>query len=117
MITYAILINVGVFHGFSAESRGELKRLHNGAAIVLTPAKVVHFRAARCLDEGVDESGHVLGMDVVADLFSLVPEHPVLTLLQIAPGQVAQEPVEFDPGVIGAGQTSSAQATKTVVVN
>ena len=58
----------------------------------------------------MDEAGHVLGVDVVAHLLALVAEDRVLAPFQVAFHQVAEETVQFDAGMVRAGQAAAAQA-------
>jgi len=49
-------------------------------------------------------------VDVVPDLLTLVSVHVVGLALEIAFHEVGEKAVEFDPAMVGAGETTSAEA-------
>lgn len=51
-----------------------------------------------------------MAVDVVADLFALVTEHPIGAALKVAFDKVAEEPVELYPAVVGTDRASTSQA-------
>jgi len=73
VISLSVLINVLIEHLLARDSFDESKGLYDGAAISPTPTKVIHLAATGGLDKGVDKPGHIEGMDIVANLFALVP--------------------------------------------
>jgi hypothetical protein len=86
-----------------------LKASRMDSAVGLAAAEVVDLAGARGGDEGGHEAGDVEGVDVVAHLLALVAEDLVLAALEIAFHEVAEEAVEFDAAVIGAGEAAAAQ--------
>lgn len=50
-------------------------------------------------------------MDIVANLFAFISKDVVFALFDVAADQVTKKPMEFDAGVVGAGEASAAQAT------
>ena len=51
-----------------------------------------------------------MGVDVVADLLALVAEDAVGAALEAALDEVAEEAVQLDAGVVGAGEAAAAEA-------
>ena len=58
----------------------------------------------------MDEARDIAAVNVVADLFALVAEDPVLAPLEVALHQIAEEAVQLHAGMIGARQTAAAKA-------
>lgn len=50
-------------------------------------------------------------MDIVANLFAFISKDLVFALFDVAADQVTKKPMEFDAGVVGAGEASAAKAT------
>ena len=73
--------------------------------------QVVDLADSGIIDELPHKTRHVLGVNVVSDLFSLVAVDLVFAALDIASDQIAQEAVQFDAGMAGARDASAAQAT------
>src|SRR5262249_55926549 len=73
---------------------------------------IVDLAATRVFEEGMNESSYVQGVDVVADLLAFVAVDFVGASLHVAFDEIAQEPVQFDATMVGAGETSPAQATR-----
>ena len=54
---------------------------------------------------------HQIGrMDIVAHLLALVAEYRVFAALHIALGEIAEEAMQLDPGMVRAGQAAATQA-------
>jgi len=49
-------------------------------------------------------------VDVVPDLLALISVHVVRLALEIAFHEVGEKAVELDPAMVGAGETTSAEA-------
>ena len=84
MVAGAVLIHVFPIHFSAAASRRALKGLQNGDAVGAAAADVIDFATAGLLRKGMDETGHVQGMDVVADLFAFVTKDFVEAALDVA---------------------------------
>jgi len=57
---------------FAGAGFRHFKRFEDGTGIILAAAQIIDFAAARSLVKLEHETGHVRGMDVVADLLALV---------------------------------------------
>src|SRR5216684_3224432 len=101
----AFAIPVDVFEDlFLAADRGShLEGFQDAHAVVPTPAQIVDFADSRRLPEFLDKSRDVIGMDVVANLLSLVAEDPVEAPLDITANQITQEAMQLDATMVGAG--------------
>src|SRR5262245_57711829 len=91
VVAFAVLINVFENLLFAAHRCSHLEGLQDADAVIPPPAQIIGFTDPWRLPEFLDESGDILGMDVVADLLPLVAEDPVEVPLDIAADQVAQE--------------------------
>lgn len=109
MVSDAVLIDVGVLLFLASEFLGDREGLEDGAGVLLTPAEVVDLCYTRCLDERCHEAGDIERVDVIADLLPLVAEDAVLFALEVAFNEVAEESVQLDAGVVGAGEAAPAQ--------
>ncbi len=58
------------------------------------------------MPEGVDD---VVAVDLVADLLALVAEDGVGAFAERGEHEIVQEAVEFDAGVLGAGEAATAE--------
>src|SRR5438552_1470246 len=109
VISDAVLFQIPPFHGQAGNFFDALKRLDDGAGVSLASTQVIDLTRAWSLPELKDETRNILRMDIVADLFALVAEDPILTTFQIALDQIAQETMQLDTGMIRPRQASSAQ--------
>src|SRR5690348_6324373 len=112
MIAHAIPIDVIEGLPPSRASFSELEGFQNRARILLAAPQVVYLAAAWVGVKLVHETGHVLGVDIIAHLLALVTEYGIFLAFQIAFHQVTQEPVQLDSGVIGAGEASPSQTAR-----
>ncbi len=97
VVADAVFIDVLIDLRFTGEFLGDVEGFQDGAGIGPPTADVVDFGDAGRGDVGRDELGDVVGVDVVADLFSLVAEDFVLPAFQVAFDQVGKESVQLDP--------------------
>jgi hypothetical protein len=95
MISLSILIHVFITHPLTGKPFHGVKRLKNGTGIASSAANVVGLTTPWRGDELLNESSHVIGVDVVSHLFSFVPIDLVKPFGQIDLHQVTEEPVEF----------------------
>ena len=109
VVAGAGLVDVGVDLGLACKFFSDLEGLEDGGAVGFAAAEMVDFAGARGRDEGGHEAGDVEGVDIVADLFSFVAEDAVFAALKIAFHEVAEETVEFDARVVGAGEAVAAE--------
>src|ERR1700730_6799079 len=110
VIPFPILIDVLIRHLDPGNFFNKSESLKDRNGIVASAADVIDRPKTRALNELMHELGNVIGMNVIPHLLPAVPENPISSPLQIASNQVAEKPVEFDPGVIRPGQTSTAKA-------
>src|SRR5437867_1427728 len=116
VVSDAVLIDVPPLHRPACNFFDYSERLQDRASILFAAAEIINFRCARLFPKLEYETGHVLGMNIVAELLTFVAEDLVLTSLEIAFGQITQKPVQFNTGVIGSCQTASAQTAGWHVV-
>ena len=84
MVSFAVLVGVGVLHLFVGIPSGEVECFEDGATVVFSAAEVIDFAASGRLDKGPHETGDVEGVDVVADLFAFVTEDRVRAAFHVA---------------------------------
>lgn len=78
MITFAILVDIFIQHLPARNSFDHVERLINRAAVSTSASEVVHLTASWVLDERMDESCDIQGMNIVSNLFSFIAEDAVL---------------------------------------
>ena len=100
MVANAIFIDIGVTLGDSREFLNGSESFEDRAGVFLPATQVVHLSDARILAESQDHCGHILGVDIVANLLAFVAKNLVLPLFNVAPDQVTQKAVQLDAGVI-----------------
>ena len=103
-----VLINVLGLHTSASDRFDHLEGLLNRTRVILATAEIVDFRDSRRFVELVHETRYIFGVNVVPDLFTFVSVNFVLTTLQVALDQIAEKPMEFDSGMVRAGQATSA---------
>src|SRR5437879_10731473 len=74
-----------------------------------TAANIVYSAGARRLHEMPESVDQVPGMDVVADLLSLVAEHRIGLAGNSAFDEISEKTVQHRPGMARAGQTAAAE--------
>src|SRR5260370_36499045 len=74
-------------------------------------AKIVDFAESWSLDEALYKLGHIVRMNIIPYLFSLITVNFVGLAFEIATDQVAEKTVQLDSRVIRSRQTTGAQAT------
>lgn len=109
VVAFAVFVDVFPAHGFAGEGCDFVEGFEDGDAVGPAPADVVDLSAAWVFEEGVHEADDVEAVDVVADLFALVAEDVVLAFGEVALDEVAEEAVEFDAAVVGAGEAAAAE--------
>src|SRR4051812_27135635 len=105
MISGARLLEIRVTLRLVGKFFGDLESFQNRARIGLAAPEVVNLARPRRADERRHEARDVQGMNVVAHLFSFVPENLVFPPFEIAFHEVAQKAVELDTAVIRTGET------------
>jgi hypothetical protein len=84
VVTFASLIQIFKFHFLPAELFCSIKRLENGNRVLASTSDVVDLAAPRIAPELKDEASNVERMDIVSNLFSLIPKHLVFPAFHIA---------------------------------
>lgn len=110
VIAFAVFIEILVVHLLSADGGDAIEGFKDGDAVGSAAADVVNLATTGGLGELMHEADDIEGVDVVPDLFALVSEDLVLSSRDVALDEVAEESVEFDSAVVGAGEASAAQA-------
>lgn len=111
VVASSIVIEVSVNLSFAGEFFRDLECFENGGAVGLAATEVINFASAWILDEGCHETSDVERVNVIAHLFALVAEDLVFAAFEVAFNEVGKESMEFDAGVIGAGEAAAAQGT------
>jgi hypothetical protein len=70
------------------------------AAVTSPSTQVVDFAASWGDPELFDETGYIVGMNVISDLFPLVAKDPIWSTFNVTEHQVAEETVELYAAVI-----------------
>jgi hypothetical protein len=96
VVALAILVDVLPNHPFAGHFFRDSERLKNRTTVAPTAAKVIDLAAARRFNEALDEAHDISGMNVIADLLTLVPVNRVFAPLHIALDEIAEEPVQLD---------------------
>ncbi len=91
-----VFINIDVPLGFPREPLDCFERFEDGAAIALAAPQIINFSLPGCLNELINESCNIVAVNVVSYLFPFVAKDLVLSFLDVAFDQVAQEAMEFD---------------------
>src|SRR5262249_11939068 len=102
VVADAIFIDVNVVHFPSAQRRAALEGLENGDAVRAATADVVDLAATWIFEKGMNEAGHVEGVNIVSHLFALVTKDLVGAPFDIAFDEVAEKPVQLDAAVVRA---------------
>jgi hypothetical protein len=110
MISFPVFIDVGGEHFLARKFFDSGKGLKNGAAVASASAEIIDLARARFFKKCGDKTGHIQRVDIVTDLLALVSVHVVGLALEIAFHEVGEKSVEFDPAVVGAGETTAAEA-------
>src|SRR5579862_595446 len=101
MVTPATSFDISPHLFVTRNLRYQIKRFQNRARIIKATAEIVDFATTRVLRKGQHKASDVFRMNVVPDLLPLVAKHLVLSPSQVAPYEVAKEPVQLDSGMIG----------------
>ncbi len=96
--------------GLASDAFGDGEGFEDGAGVGAASADVVDFGDAGRVDEGGDELGDVVGVDVVSYLLAIVAEDFVFPAFEIALHKVGQKAMQLDSTVIRAGEAAAAQA-------
>ena len=80
MITRAVLVHVGVLHLFPRGRFGGGYGFQHRDAVASATAKVIDLSAAWILIEAFQQAAHIVRVDIVADLLSLIAKHAIGTL-------------------------------------
>lgn len=92
------------------EPFNDFERLQDGTTVGFASAKVVNLAGTRSANEGFDEPGNVVAVNVIADLLPLVAVDPIFAAFHVTLHQIAQKTVKLDTAVVRAGEAASAQA-------
>ena len=107
MVADAIVIDVLVDLLFARELFGDFEGFPDGAGVSTTTTDIVDLGNAWCLEKLLDETCHVMGVDVVADLFAFITKDTVFPAFEVALDEVRKETVQLDAGVVGPSQATA----------
>src|SRR5262245_40614520 len=110
MVAFAVLVDIFEYLFLAADGGGHLESFQDADAVVPPAAQIVSLAQSWGFPEFLDEAGDIVGVDIVADLLSLVAEDSVEASLDVAADQVAQKTVQLDAAVVGTGQAAATQA-------
>ena len=110
MISFPVFIDVGGEHFLAREFFDSSKGFQNGATVGAATAEIIDLTRARFFKKCGDKMGHIQRVDVVPDLLTLVSVDVVGLALEIAFHKVGEKAVELDAAVVGASETTAAEA-------
>ena len=108
MITFAIGVRVVISQAMP-ELRKRVNRFQNRDAVRPAPAHVIDFTASGMVEELQEKAGHIMRMDLVADLFAFIAENRVLLSRHRTVHNLGQITVQFYGGMLGAGKAAAAE--------
>src|SRR5689334_15285154 len=111
VIASSMLFNVNKFLLYPRNILRQIECLQDRTGVLFAPAKIVNFRASRRQVELVDKRSHVLRMNVVAHLFSLITVNVVLPAFDVAFDEVTEKSMQLDAGMLRSRQAASAKTT------
>ena len=110
MIPFPVFVDISGEHFLAREFFDSGKGFQDGAAVGATSAQVIDLTQARSFKKCGDKTGHIQRVDIVPNLLALISVHVVGLALEIAFHEVGEKAVELDPAVVGAGETTAAEA-------
>ena len=110
MIPFPVFVDISGEHFLAREFFDSGKGFQNGATVGAATAEIIDLRRARFLEKCSDKARYIQRVDVVPNLLALVPVHVVGLALEIAFHEVGEKAVKFDPAMVGAGETTAAEA-------
>ena len=103
VVADAVFLGVGVSLRLPGEFFHQDEGFQDWARVGFASPQVIGFAATRAVDKCLDEASHVLGMDIVSNLFPLVAKNLVFNILEVALHEITEKAVQFDAGMVGAG--------------
>ena len=110
MVSGPRLVDVSYVDRSAADLPDQTDRFEEGATVFPAAADIVNLSAAWVLEEFPDKTGHIEGVDIVADLFPMIAKDGILLCGVMALHKIVQEAVQLDPAMVRAGETATAQA-------
>jgi len=111
VIPFPVFVDVGGEHLLARQFFDSDKGFQDGATVSSASAEIVDLARPGFFKKCGDKAGHIERVDVVPDLLTLVSVHIVGLALEIAFHEIGEKAVEFDPAVIGPGETTTTEAT------
>ena len=84
VVANAVLVHIPILLSFARKFLRYFERFQNRTAVRFSASQIVYFGAPRCFYKRRHELGHILGMNVVANLFAFIAENTILATLKIA---------------------------------
>src|SRR5690349_9845626 len=98
-----------VTHRLAADLRNPVKSFQDRDRVIPAPAQVKYGPGRWILEEHIYAAGHVVGMDIIADLLTLVSVNRIFAFFHVAADQVAQEAVQFHARMVRPRQAATAE--------
>ena len=110
MIPFPVFVDISGEHFLAREFFDPSKGFQNGAAVGAATAEIIDLARAWFFKKRGDKACYIQRVDIVTNLLALVSVHVVGLALEIAFHEVGEKSVELDPAVVGAGETTAAEA-------
>ena len=92
--------------GLTGEPFRDFERFEDGGAVGLAATEVVNLASLRCGHKRGHETGDVEGVDIIANLFTLVSKDLILPSFQVAFDEIGQKAVQLDAGMVRTGEAN-----------
>ena len=110
VVPFPVFVDVGREHLLARKFYDPSKSLQNRAAVGTASTQVIDLARARFFKKCGYKAGYIQRVDVVPNLLAIISKDVVGLALEIAFHEVGEKAVEFDPAVVGSGETTSAEA-------
>jgi len=107
VVSDAVVINVLIDLLLTGELLSNFEGFPDGAGVSTTTTDIVDLGNAWCLEKLLDEASHVMGVDVVADLFAFITKDTVFPAFEVALDQVGKKSVQLNTGVVWPSQATA----------
>src|SRR5665213_4132798 len=109
MVADAVGVLIGEAGAFAGHAGDHFDAFEQACGVVLAAAQVVNLAGAGGLGEMPEGVDHIMAVNLIADLFSLVAEDGVGAFVKGDVNQIVEEAVKLDAGMLRAGEASAAK--------